>query len=185
MVAGEAETVTHDETHYYPLWVMDNEELRARLEELESKYADPHAGAMEGDTLQREELIMSKKQIAVAVEDDKGLEGQVSMHFGRCPYYVLADVEKDKVVGHRVEENTHFGNHQPGQMPVFIRDLGADVILAGGMGPRAIDMFQGFGIEVATGAVGNVGKVLDAYLRGEIKGIVPCEHDHPHSCGAH
>jgi predicted Fe-Mo cluster-binding NifX family protein len=84
-----------------------------------------------------------------------------------------------------VERNVHYGNHQPGQMPMFIRDLGANVILAGGMGPRAIDMFHGFGIEVATGAVGNIGKVLDAYLRGEVKGIVACEHDHPDSCGGH
>ncbi|MDJ0764014.1 MAG: NifB/NifX family molybdenum-iron cluster-binding protein [Myxococcota bacterium] len=124
-------------------------------------------------------------QIAVAAEDDKGLDGQVSMHFGRCPYYVMAEVKGGKIIGSRVEQNAHYGNHQPGQMPVFIRDLGANVILAGGMGPRAVDMFQRFGIEVATGAVGNIGKVLDAYLRGEIKGIVPCSHDHPESCAGH
>ncbi|MCP4606317.1 MAG: P-loop NTPase [Proteobacteria bacterium] len=142
--------------------------------------ADPQEDAMES-----EESKMSKKKIAIAAEDDKGLDGQVSMHFGRCPYYLLADVEDGKLVGHKIVENAHFGNHRPGQMPVFIRDLGADVILAGGMGPKAIDMFQSFGIEVATGAVGNVGKVLDAYLQGNIKGIVPCEHDHAESCGSH
>ena len=53
------------------------------------------------------------------------------------------------------------------------------------MGPRAIQMFNGFGIEVATGAVGQVGKVLDAFLSGELRGIVPCEHNHPESCGHH
>lgn len=124
-------------------------------------------------------------QIVIAAEDDKGLDGQVSMHFGRCPYYVLAEVHEGTVVGSKIEKNIHFGNHQPGQMPVFIRDLGANVILAGGMGPRAVDMFHRFGIEVATGAVGNVKNVLSAYLRGEIKGIVPCNHDHADSCGNH
>jgi ATP-binding protein involved in chromosome partitioning len=137
------------------------------------------------DEIQKQTSRSSNMHIAIAAEDDKGLDGQVSMHFGRCPYYVMAEVKDGKVIGSRVEKNEHFGNHQPGQMPVYIRDLGANVILAGGMGPRAVDMFHSFGIEVATGAVGNVGKVLDAYLRDEIKGIVPCEHDHPDSCGRH
>ncbi len=123
--------------------------------------------------------------IAIASDDEKGLDGQVSMHFGRCPYYVLAEVEGTMIQSTRIEKNPHFDNHQPGQMPAYIRDLGANVILAGGMGPRAVNMFQSFGIEVATGAVGIVGNVLNAYLNGELTGIVPCNHDHPSSCGGH
>ncbi|MCP4600451.1 MAG: hypothetical protein GY847_07955 [Proteobacteria bacterium] len=103
----------------------------------------------------------------------------------RCPYYVLAEVEDGKVMESRVKKSLHFRKYQPGQKPVYVRGLGADVILAGGMGPSAVDMFRNFGIEVATGAVGNVGKVLEAYLRGKTKGIVPCERDHPQSCGNH
>jgi predicted Fe-Mo cluster-binding NifX family protein/DNA-directed RNA polymerase subunit RPC12/RpoP len=141
--------------------------------------------AARSDGAQDQTSSRSTVQIAVAADDDKGLDGQVSTHFGRCPYYVIAEVEDGKIAGLRTEKNSHFGNHQPGQMPVFIRNLGANVILAGGMGPGAVEMFHSFGIEVATGAVGNVGKVLDAYLRGEIKGIVPCEHDHPESCVNH
>ncbi len=127
----------------------------------------------------------SNMAVAIAADDELGLDGQVSMHFGRCPYYVVAEVNDNKVIGSRVEINPHFENHQPGQMPVFIRDLGANVILAGGMGPKAVDMLNSYGIDVATGATGNVGEVLDAYLHGDIKGIVPCEHDHPDSCGKH
>ena len=124
-------------------------------------------------------------KVAVASDDNNGLAGQVSMHFGKCPYYVLAEVENGKVLRSKTEENPHFGNHQPGKVPMFIRELGADVIVSGGMGPRAIQMFNDFGIEVATGAVGKVENVLDAYLRGDLKGVVPCSHDHPDSCGKH
>lgn len=124
-------------------------------------------------------------KVAIAAEDNNGLAGEVSMHFGRCQYYVLAEVQDGKIVKSSTEVNPFFGNHQPGQVPAFIKQLGADVILAGGMGPRAVQMFQAFGIEVATGAVGQVGRVLDAYLRGDIAGIVPCSHDHPESCGHH
>jgi predicted Fe-Mo cluster-binding NifX family protein len=88
------------------------------------------------------------------------------------------------VTGSRIVSNPYFEVHRPGVVPRFIRDLGSHVIIAGGMGPRAIEMFHGFGIDVATGATGTVSTVLGAYLRGEHRGVVPCAHDHPESCGA-
>jgi predicted Fe-Mo cluster-binding NifX family protein len=125
------------------------------------------------------------RTIAIAAEDDRGLEGQVGAHFGRCPFYVLAEANGSMVVGSRVVANPYFDLHRPGVMPRFIRDLGSQVIIAGGMGPRAIEMFHGFGIDVATGASGGVSSVLGAYLRGEHRGVVPCAHDHPEGCGEH
>ncbi len=125
------------------------------------------------------------RSIAIASEDDKGLDGEVSQHFGRCPYYLIAEVEEEKILKTKLQKNPHFDSHQPGQMPEYIQSLGVDVIVAGGMGPKAVDMFNNFGIEVATGATGNVGSAIDAYLRGEVKGITPCAHDHPDSCGGH
>lgn len=125
------------------------------------------------------------RTIAVASGDDRGLDGEVSAHFGRCPYYTLVRVEGSEIKGVEVAGNPNFQSHVPGAMPAFIRDLGADVILAGGMGPRAVQLFQSYGIEAATGAVGRVGAVLDAYLDGRIRGTAPCNHDHPESCGGH
>ncbi|MDB4433231.1 NifB/NifX family molybdenum-iron cluster-binding protein [bacterium] len=121
--------------------------------------------------------------IAIAAEDDRGLGGQVSSHFGRCPFFVLAEADASTVTSSRVIRNPSFEVHHPGVVPRFIRDLGANVIIAGGMGPRAIDLFHGFGIDVATGTTGTVEQVLGAYLSGEHRGVVPCAHDHPESCG--
>jgi Mrp family chromosome partitioning ATPase/predicted Fe-Mo cluster-binding NifX family protein len=126
-----------------------------------------------------------KKIVAVATEDDKALEGEVSMHFGRCRYYTLVEVQDGRVGATRCVENPYYDNHQPGVMPQFIHGLGADVILAGGMGPKAVQLFHGFGMDVATGAVGRVDKVVEAYLAGRLAGTVPCNHDHPESCGGH
>ncbi len=128
---------------------------------------------------------MTKRIVALAVDDDKGLEGSVSQHFGRCPCYLLVELDGKEIGDSRIEQNPFYGNHQPGQVPMFIKEIGADVIIAGGMGPRAVDIFSRLGIEVATGAVGKAGLVLDAYLRGEVSGIVPCAHDHADSCGGH
>ena len=65
---------------------------------------------------------------------------------------------------------------QPGQVPGFIRDQGAQVIIAGGMGQRAVGFFNEFGIEAVTGAAGKVDAVINAYLNGNLKGYKACVH---------
>jgi len=122
-------------------------------------------------------------RIAFASEDKLGTEGAVSAHFGRCPYYTLLEVEEGKVQSSKVVDNPYHGNHVPGKVPEFIHYQGADVMIAGGMGPRAIEFFDGYGIEAVTGAFGKIQDVLDAYLRGELRGAGGCHHDHPESCG--
>jgi len=125
-------------------------------------------------------------KIALASEDHLGLEGSISPHFGRCPYYTLVNVEGNKILGVEVLKNPYYPNHQPGVIPQFIHAQKANVMIAGGMGPRAIDFFHQFGIDVATGVQGKVREVVEAYLRGEIQGIVACEHHgHDHECGGH
>ena len=118
------------------------------------------------------------KRIAFACEDNGGLKSQMSMHFGRCPYYTLVDVEGEDVKGVEVIENPYFNNHTPGVVPQFINTQKAEVMIAGGMGPRAIDLFHSLGIEVATGAGGQVENVLKAYLEGKVSGTSPCAHNH-------
>jgi predicted Fe-Mo cluster-binding NifX family protein len=124
------------------------------------------------------------KRIALASEDEFGLEGSLSAHFGRCPFYTLVNADGDRIVDCEVVKNPYFPNHEPGVIPQFIHAQKANVMIAGGMGPRAIDFFTRFGIDVATGAQGNVRNVVEAYLRGEIQGIVACEHHgQDHECG--
>ncbi len=124
-------------------------------------------------------------RIAFASEDNKGLEGQMSGHFGRCPYYTLVDVQDGEVQQVQVVENPFYNSHQPGQVPAFVHSQNVDVMIAGGMGPMAINMFNGYGIEVVTGYMGLIRNVLEAYLRGEAKGASGCadHEDHGHSHG--
>ena len=126
--------------------------------------------------------MSEERVIVVAAEDACGFDGEVSAHFGRCPFFLLAEANGTTATVSEVVPNPYRVAHQPGAVPRFIRDMGADVIIAGGMGPRAIDMFHGFGIDVVTGAVTTV---LGAHLRGEDRGVVPCAHDHQNSCGGH
>jgi predicted Fe-Mo cluster-binding NifX family protein len=126
-------------------------------------------------------------RIAISADDDRGLDSVVSPHFGRCPYYVLVDLEGRKVRQVGAVENPHYGHHQPGQVPTFIERQGADVMLAGGMGRRAIALFQQRGIEPVTGAAGSVRYALEQYLGGALQGAAPCResvaHGHDESAG--
>ncbi|MBN2170401.1 MAG: NifB/NifX family molybdenum-iron cluster-binding protein [Candidatus Krumholzibacteriota bacterium] len=120
-----------------------------------------------------------KRVIAVPTLDEQGLDGEVSSHFGPASHFTFIELEGDRVVECRVMANPFAGSHQPGQVPTFVKEQGATVMLAGGMGGRAIALLQGFGIDVATGAAGTVKEALEAYLRGELQGSAPCRDDDP------
>lgn len=124
-------------------------------------------------------------RIAISVEDNAGLESAVSHHFGRCPYYVFVDLEDRQIKQISAVNNPYFGQHSPGQVPAFIRENDVNVMLAGGMGHRAIAFFQQYGIQAVTGASGTVRQALEQYLGGELLGAEPChdEHGDHHDCG--
>jgi predicted Fe-Mo cluster-binding NifX family protein len=122
-------------------------------------------------------------RIAVSADNKQGLDSVVSPHFGRCPYYILVDVEDHDVTGIQEVDSPFYGHHQPGQVPSFINSLGANVMLAGGMGGRAIMFFQQYGIEGVTGAYGTVRQSVERYLGGELRGAAPCKESQEHGHG--
>jgi predicted Fe-Mo cluster-binding NifX family protein len=121
-------------------------------------------------------------KIAVAVEDNKGLDARMSQHFGRCPYYILVDVNNGEIGEVKAIQSPFYGSHgDPGEVPGFIKKLGAQVIIAGGMGPKAIGFFEQYDIQVVTGVSGAVQQVVQLYLDGQIQGASPCiDHESEH-----
>ena len=128
-------------------------------------------------------------RIAVSADNNNGIESYVSPHFGRCPYFVLVDLDGPDVIAVNVIDNPHYGNHQPGQVPAFINSHNVEVMLTGGMGRRAIMFFEQFGIQAATGAAGTIRQALDRYFSGALLGAAPCresiEHAHEHDEGGY
>jgi predicted Fe-Mo cluster-binding NifX family protein len=126
------------------------------------------------------------KRLVVACDSNLGLHSPVSQHFGRCPNYAVVEADGAIIQTCRVVSNPHLTDHTPRVVPDFIAGLGADVVLAGGMGPRAIACFAEKGIEVATGVAGSVQAVVQSYLRGEQLGVAPCAEGHRrHACHHH
>lgn len=115
----------------------------------------------------------------IAVASDSG---QVAGHFGHCQSFMIFEAEKGGIVKSETVPNP---GHKPGFLPNFLGDLGVKVIIAGGMGGGAIDIFNERKIEVIVGALGSSQKAVEEYLAGNLKstGSVCHEHQHHDSCG--
>ena len=122
-------------------------------------------------------------KIAVTVESNNGLDSIVAEHFGRAPCFMLVDVENGEVTATQGIVNPFAEAHQPGQVPGYIHEQKANVILSGGMGGRAIGFFEQLGIKAATGANGTVRQALENYLGGKLKEAAPCLESAAHGHG--
>jgi predicted Fe-Mo cluster-binding NifX family protein len=95
-----------------------------------------------------------------------GLEEAVGEHFGRVPYYTIFDTETEKV---EVEDNTseHMGGR--GLPPDVISQWNVDIMLCGGLGRRAIMLFEQYGIMVYVGARGKVSDAIQMWKDGQLQ----------------
>mgnify|MGYP005839875093 CR=1 FL=1 len=122
-------------------------------------------------------------RIAVSADSANGLNSRVSPHFGRCPFFVLVDIDEDGTIRNVTSvANPCYGNHAPGQVPAFINSQGVNVMVSGGMGAGAISFFNQYGIGVATGASGTVADAIEAYFDGALSADAVCSHDHHAGC---
>ncbi|MGC9159492.1 MAG: NifB/NifX family molybdenum-iron cluster-binding protein [Terracidiphilus sp.] len=78
-------------------------------------------------------------------------EGKLAMHFGHCKHFAMVDVDPStkKILG---REEIAAPPHEPGLLPQWLAERGAKIIIAGGMGQRALGLFAEQGIEVVIGA---------------------------------
>jgi predicted Fe-Mo cluster-binding NifX family protein len=76
-------------------------------------------------------------------------EGKLTAHFGHCENFALIDVENNEIKNKEIHVPPP---HEPGVLPKWLHEMGATLIIAGGMGHRAISLFQENNIEVITGA---------------------------------
>jgi len=118
--------------------------------------------------------------IAITSEENKGLESLIGNHFGRCPFYIIVEVENEEVTSFEGIANPYAISHQPGMVPEFINKQNVDLVISGGMGRRAIEAFHAYNIKVATGASGTVKDTLKAYFDGNLQQDAACKESIEH-----
>lgn len=118
-------------------------------------------------------------KIAIPVAD-----GQLFSHFGHCPAFAM--LEADTVTGRVLaRKDVAAPPHEPGLLPVWLAERGVEMVMTGGIGPKAVELLAQKGIAVVTGISGGTPEALvAAYFAGVLEtGENGCTHDaeHPHS----
>lgn len=103
-----------------------------------------------------------KKKIAVPVDNNSILDA----HFGHCKFFVLMDVEDEKIIA---EEKLIPPPHEPGILPKWLAEKGATDIIAGGMGQRAIQLFNQHGVNAFVGAPRlSASELVEGFINGSL-----------------
>ena len=102
-------------------------------------------------------------------------EGKLTAHFGHCQEFALVVVEDSQI---KSKETLVPPPHEPGVLPKWLHEQGADVIIAGGMGVRALDLFAQNNIKVIVGASALAPEELvKQYLDNSLQtGANVCDH---------
>ncbi len=124
--------------------------------------------AGEKTEIKRENGQMMKFAIPVA-------SGRLAAHFGHCEQFALIETENGEIKNTAMQTPPP---HEPGVLPQWLREQGADVIIAGGMGSRAQQLFDQNGIKVVIGAPADAPEVLvRQYLNDSlVTGANLCDH---------
>ena len=98
------------------------------------------------------------------------------MHFGHCEQFALVETdEQNSIVSKTLLTPPP---HEPGVLPAWLHEQGADVIIAGGMGARAQQLFTQNNITIVVGApAGTPEQLVAEYLNDTLEtGDNVCDH---------
>jgi ATP-binding protein involved in chromosome partitioning len=104
-------------------------------------------------------------------------DGRLCMHFGHCQQFALVDVDEANDNAMTTELVTPPA-HEPGVLPRWLHEKGVDLVIAGGMGQRAQQLFTQSGVKVLVGAPAeSPEQLVSAYLADNLQsGTNACDH---------
>jgi predicted Fe-Mo cluster-binding NifX family protein len=88
--------------------------------------------------------IRMLRRIAIPLEN-----GILCAHFGHCQQFAVVDAESNNIIN---EVLLTPPPHEPGLLPAWLAEKGVTDVIAGGMGQRAINLFNQQNINVFVGA---------------------------------
>jgi predicted Fe-Mo cluster-binding NifX family protein len=100
-------------------------------------------------------------KIAIPVEN-----GRLNAHFGGSREFAIVEVDANAKTILR-SETLPAPKHEPGAFPRWLQSLGVEVIIAGGIGQRALTLFAEQDINVVAGQANELSqKLVETYLSG-------------------
>lgn len=112
--------------------------------------------------------------LKIAIPTEKG---KLCAHFGHCEAFYLATIEEGTIVEEKIIIPPA---HEPGLYPAWVSQLGAKIVITGGMGEKAKDLFRKENIQFIVGAqINTPRKLVDDFLSNSlITGDNKCNHEH-------
>jgi len=101
--------------------------------------------------------------LKIAIPDDNG---NLSPHFGRCPSFTIVELEDKKIISRDLIDSP---GHNPGVLPDLFSKLKIDMVVSGGMGMRAQELFEQKNIDIILGADGSVDDIIKNIMEGTLK----------------
>ena len=124
-------------------------------------------------------------KIAVTYEN-----GQIFQHFGHTEQFKIYEIEDNTIISSEVIDTNGQGH---GALACLLEEIGADVLICGGIGGGAQIALAEAGIKLYGGVTGDCDAAVEAFLTNNL-GYDPnvrCDHherEHSeghHSCGEH
>ncbi len=111
-----------------------------------------------------------KKRIAIPLEN-----GILCSHFGHCQQFAIIDTNDKSITEVSLVTPPP---HEPGLLPAWLAEKGVTDVIAGGMGQRAIELFNNQKINVFVGAqIKSHSDLVDDLLNNSlVAGANYCDH---------
>ncbi len=103
---------------------------------------------------------------------DKNIESNVSDVFGRCPYFIIAEIKDDKIEKTEAIKNESTDQNSGAGISTaqLMAEKDVNAVITGNVGPRALDVLNQFNIEIYSGQ-GTVKDVLQDFIDKKLKKI--------------
>ncbi len=106
-------------------------------------------------------------KVAITSQRDN-LDAQIDLRFGRCPYFIIVDLETEKIEAVLNPASGAMGGAGP-QAAQTLSDKGVEAVITGNVGPNAFQTLKTANIKIYGGVSGTVKETLTKYKNGELK----------------
>jgi predicted Fe-Mo cluster-binding NifX family protein len=108
-------------------------------------------------------------KIAISSEG-KDINSNLSEVFGRCPYFLIVEINNKKIKRFEAIENTSI--NQAGGAGIstaqMIAEKNVNAVITGAVGPRALDVLKQFNIRVYNGT-GLIKEAIQKFIDGKLE----------------
>lgn len=110
----------------------------------------------------------------------ESLSAEVDQRFGRCPFFVIVDPEKNELIDSVRNSSAEASGGAGPQAAQLLSGLGVEAVALGNVGPNAATALAAAKIKIYSGVEGTVEKTMQKFNEGNMS-IISDATVSPHS----